>query len=339
MLKIKKILYTVLLLITILFASPAVTSITIKAAPIEFVILSAYKETLDIGDEFYLIALTSNGKMPTFKSSSSSIASVNTYGKITAKKSGTATITAKIKNGEATCKVTVRKTEIALSKTSISIEHGETFALTASTSNRSQITWKSNKKSVAAVDDHGKITGVKPGEAVITASADGTSKTCRVTVKAPSVKLSTAKLKLNRGQTAKLSAVVSSKISPSWRTNKSSVATVREDGTVTAIKHGTAIITATVDGISRTCEVTVEPPKITLSKETLNLKAGTASKLSADVSSGNPVVWSTSNERIATVSADGTVTAWQKGKAYIYASEDGTKVRCVVTVTETTDKK
>ncbi len=338
MLKIKKILYTALLCTAIFFAAPAITSATVKAAPIEFVILSTYKETIDIGDEFYLVALTSNGKMPAFKSSSSAIASVNTYGKITAKKSGTATITAKIRNGEASCKITVRKTEITLSKTSISLEHGETVRLTASTSNQSAVTWKSNKKSVATVDDKGVIIGMKPGEAVITAAAGGTSKTCRITVKAPTVKLSSTKLKLYRGQTAQLTATVSSKLSPSWRTNKSSVAAVREDGTVTAIKHGTAIITATVDGISRTCEVTVEPPKITLSKEVLTLQAGAAYKLSAAVSSGNPAVWSTSNERIVTVSADGTVTAWQKGKAYIYASEDGTKVRCIVTVTETTDK-
>ncbi len=335
----KKIFINVLICLFLFFAAPAVSSISIKAAPLEFVILSTYKETLNIGDELYLIAFTSNGKLPTFKSSSSSIASVNTYGKITAKKSGTATITAKIKNGEASCIVTVRKTEITLSKSSIALEHGESLTLTASTSNQSSVTWKSSKKSVAIVDEQGRVTGMKPGEAIITATANGSSKTCSVKVKSPTVKLSTTKLKLYRGQTAKLSATVSSNLPPAWRSNKSSVATVREDGTVTAMKHGTATITATIDGVSRTCEVTVESPKITLSRENLSLKVGEAIQLSAAVSSGNPVTWSSSNDKIASVSSDGTVTAWQKGKAFIYASEDGTKVKCMVTVTETSDKK
>lgn len=47
--------------------------------PFPFVILSKYKATIDIGDEIHLIAITSNGKMPTWKSSDSKIASVNTY--------------------------------------------------------------------------------------------------------------------------------------------------------------------------------------------------------------------------------------------------------------------
>ncbi len=43
-----------------------------------------------------------------------------------------------------------------------------------------------------------------------------------------------------------------------------SIATVDENGKVTAIKHGTALITAKADGVSKTCEVVVEPPEINL---------------------------------------------------------------------------
>ena len=85
-----------------------------------FVILNTYSKTMKIGDESYLAAVTSNGKKPSFSSSDSKIASVNTYGKITAKKAGTVKITAKIRNGEASCTVTVLKTKVQLSAKTIS---------------------------------------------------------------------------------------------------------------------------------------------------------------------------------------------------------------------------
>ena len=65
-----------------------------------FVILGTYSERLKIGESFYLPVITSNGKRPRFSSDNSKVASVNTYGKITAKKAGTANITAKISNGD-----------------------------------------------------------------------------------------------------------------------------------------------------------------------------------------------------------------------------------------------
>ncbi|HEX3022233.1 MAG TPA: Ig-like domain-containing protein [Lachnospiraceae bacterium] len=334
----KRILLSILLCITIIFISPAFYTTTAKADSIEFVILSQYKANVNIGEEFYILAITTNGDMPSWKSSSSRIASVDTYGKVTAKSAGTAKVTAKIKNGEASCKVTVNKTTLTISDTSVSIERGETYQLTASTSNHSFVTWKSSKKSVATIDENGNITGVKPGESTITAKADGTTKTCNLKVKAPTVKLSNTKVKLYRGQTTKLSATVSSLVPPTWKTNKKSVATVDETGTITAMKHGTAVITATVDGVSRSCEVTVEAPEITLSADELSIVAGSATSLTANVSSGNSVLWSSSNDTIASVDADGVVTGWQKGKAYIYAAEDGTKVRCRITVTEITTK-
>ncbi|MBP1755071.1 MAG: hypothetical protein H6Q59_1469 [Firmicutes bacterium] len=329
-----KLIRTILLCITLLLFSLTITPHYAKADSIEFVLLSQYKANLDIGDELYLIAITTNGDMPVWKSSSQAIASVNTYGKITAKKAGTATITAKIKNGEASCKVTVNKTTLTLSDTRLSIEHGGTYQLTATTSNSSIVTWKSSKKSIAVIDENGKVTGMKPGETTITAIADGTPKTCTVTVKQPTIKLNQTSLRLYRGQTSRLSAVVSSTVKPTWKSSKSSVAKVDEEGTVTAIKHGTATISATVDGISRSCEIIVEPPAIDLSDNELHLTIGSNTQLTATVSSGNPVSWSTSNENVISVSNDGIITTWQKGRAYAYASEDGTKVRCVVYVTD-----
>jgi len=333
--RIKKVLFSIFLSFTIFILSLPLQAISAKASSsFAFVVLSQYKATVDISNEFYIIAITSNGNLPSWKSSDSKIASVNTYGKVTAKKAGTVTITAKIKNAEASCKVTVNKTKIAISKKSASIERGQTLNLSAATSNNSNITWKSSKKSIATIDEYGIITGIKPGETTITATADGSSTTCKITVKSPTIKLSQTKITLYRCQTAKLFATVSSAINPSWKTNKKSVALVDEAGTITAVKHGTATITATVDGISKSCEVVVEQPIITLSSAEFSLKKGATTTITATVSSANPPVWSSSNANIATVDAKGTITALQKGKAYIYAAEDGVKVRCILYVTE-----
>ncbi len=296
------------------------------------VFLSQYQKEIDIGDEFYLLAWTSNGKKPSWKSSDSKVASVNTYGLVTGKRAGTVKITAKISGAEMSCRVTVRKTEVSLSQKSITLERNESIKLNAKTSNGAAVKWKSSRKSVAVVDESGLVTAVKPGEAVITASVDGTGVTCLVTVKQPDVALNQELVTLFRGQTVKLKAEVSSGIAPVWKSNKKSVAFVDENGTVTAVKHGTAVITAKVDGVSRICQVTVKQPEITLSDTELTLSPGESVSLTAEVSSGNPVIWSVSNKKVAEITGDGKVTAYKKGTCYLYASEDGVKERCVLRV-------
>jgi uncharacterized protein YjdB len=334
MIHIKKLVSIFLCSILICLSIPEHTVSAFSSDSISFVVLSHYAKTADIGNEFYILAVTSNGKQPTWKSNNSKVASVNTYGKVIAKKGGTATITAKIKNAEASCKITVNKTKIILNVSNASIERGEPLTITASTSNNSEVVWKSSKKSVATIDEFGTITSLKPGETLITASADGSVSTCHLKVKSPSVSLSKSNIKLYRGQTYKLSATVSSNLSPKWKTNKKSVVYVDDTGYITALKNGTAIITATIDGVSKTCEVTVMKPEITLSSTEITLKKGDQTKIHAYVSSNNTPQWSSSNTNIVAVNTSGEIIALAKGKAYVYVTEDGTKARCTIRVTE-----
>ena len=259
---------------------------------------------------------------------------MNTYGKITAKKAGNATITAKIANGEASCRVTVEKTVITLSQKSISLENGYTARLKAETSTGHPVTYKSARSSIASVDENGVITAKKPGETTITVTADKTSQTCKVTVKQPTVRLDRTSASLYRKGTLRLSVSSTSKSIPRWKTNKKSVATVDNEGRVTAVKNGTAIITVTVDGVSKTCEVTVKKPKITVGQEQISLTAGETCQPKVTVSSGNKPEYYSSNTNVATVNETGVITAIGRGRAYIYAKEDGTKVRMTVTVKE-----
>ncbi|SES90356.1 Ig-like domain-containing protein [[Clostridium] polysaccharolyticum] len=302
-------------------------------AGFSYVALSKYHVTAQIGDELYITALTSTGKKPAWKSSNTKVATVNTYGKVTAKHSGTASITARIKDAEATCKVTVAKTELTLNQTNLSLENGESFSLTGTTSNRSPITWKSNKTSVATVSQDGVITAHKPGDAIISAKADDTIKTCTVKIKKPQIKLSMTSLTLYRKEQRKLTAAVSSNLSPAWKSSKRSVVSVNERGLITAIKHGSCIITAAIDGVTAKCYVTVKQPTVTLNHSRLEIPVGSCKVLKPQVSSGNSPQWSSSNTAVATVS-NGTVTGHSKGKATIYAQEDGIKAKCSVTVTQ-----
>lgn len=318
----------------LLFSSYNGITTVYAASGYEYVLLTKYTKTMKIGDEYYLTAITSTGKKPKFSSSDSTVASVNTYGKITAKKVGNATITAKIANGEASCRVTVEKTVITLSQKSISLENGYTARLKAETSTGHPVTYKSARSSIASVDENGVITAKKPGETTITVTADKTSQTCKVTVKQPTVRLDQTSASLYRKGTLRLSVSSTSKSIPRWKTNKKSVATVDNEGRVTAVKNGTAIITVTVDGVSKTCEVTVKKPKITVGQEQISLTAGETCQPKVTVSSGNKPEYYSSNTNVATVNETGVITAIGRGRAYIYAKEDGTKVRMTVTVKE-----
>ena len=112
------------------------------------------------------------------------------------------------------------------------------------------------------------------------------------------------------------------------------MAEVSSTGVVTAIKHGTSVITATVDKVSVKCTVTVKQPTITLSKTELTLKPGQTAAIRAEVSSGNAPEWYSSNENVAAVDGSGNVSAVGAGKARIYCAEDGVKKYCAVIVKE-----
>ncbi|MCR4956904.1 MAG: Ig-like domain-containing protein, partial [Lachnospiraceae bacterium] len=140
-------------------------------------------------------------------------------------------------------------------------------------------------------------------------------------------------------QTYQLKATTSTGHAPTFKSSKSSVATVEEDGTITAIKHGSAIIKVSCDNTKMQFQVLVKKPTIQLSASTLTLKPGQSVQMKANVSSGIPVHWSVSNINILNVTDTGLVTARQKGKAYLYATKDGVKVSCIIKVIEPKKKK
>ena len=130
-----------------------------------------------------------------WSSSNEAVATVDSNGKVTAKKAGTAVITATSSNGKtAGCTVTVKQKEIAitgigLNKSTTSLTEGESETLTATiapsnATGDKTVKWSSSNTAVASVDSAGKVTAKKAGTAVITAtSSNGKSASCTVTVK------------------------------------------------------------------------------------------------------------------------------------------------------------
>lgn len=234
------------------------------------------------------------------------------------------------------------KAEYTLDKTSLSLEEEQTHQLTVSSSldNEFTVEYKTSNASVATVSASGLITAVKAGKAKITATVDGSELTCDVTVTAKQqpveyvYELSEKEITVQQGGYKTLSVTVTPQkdISVTYESANTAIATVNANGRVTGVAIGETTVTAKVDGKNLTCKVTVEkaPPTYTLAAEgsplveegkTLILQGATQKFVvtSSDQEDVFSVVWSTSNEQVATVAQDGTVTAVAEGDVTVTA--------------------
>ena len=183
----------------------ATCKVTVKAKvyPVTGVTLDKTSVELTEGDVTVLTATVTpsnaSNKNVYWISSDSSVATVDNAGKVTAVKAGSATITVTTEDGgkTATCKVTVKAkvypvTGVTLDKTSVELTEGDVTVLTAtvnpSNASNKNVYWTSSDSSIATVDNTGKVTAVKRGKAVITATTEDGNKTatCTITVIKPS---------------------------------------------------------------------------------------------------------------------------------------------------------
>jgi uncharacterized protein YjdB len=216
------------------------------------------------------------------------------------------------------------------------------------------VNWESNNPGAAAVDQNGKVSGIAAGNATITVrTADGgrTAK-CEVTVetgfvKVESVSLSPAALTILKNGKGDLTATVSPDNAQykavKWMSSNPDIADVNQQGTVTGIAGGSAVITVSTEngGFQDTCELTVNVPVESVSLDHTEITVGnnnstaqlTAAVLPADATNKN-VTWASSNTNVATVDQNGTVTGKAAGNAAItVTTEDGDKAAsCAVTV-------
>lgn len=330
--------------------------------------LSVHYVTYTNGVETSRTDVTSSA---TWKSSYTSILTVS-GGTVTGVSKGQAVVTASYRSYSTSCTVTVTENmtyDYQLTPTSTSLVNGRTTKFTVvkrtftngTQTNGQDVSstfiWTSSNTEVVTVDNKGIVTGVGKGTATITAKYGETTLTGTVTVTPAytyELVLNRTSMSMAKGATGTIVAtyktyadgVLESSTnvtsSATWSSSSTSVATV-SGGTVTGKGAGTATITATYNGKSATCSVTVvgsatlslgwtsatmEKGAVRTNAAIYNPNNGTAS---TNVTSS--AVWKTSNAGVATAGS-GTITAQGKGTCTITVTYNGLSASCTVTVTD-----
>ena len=270
-------------------------------------------------------------------------------GKITGLKPGKTTVTVTTDDGHysASCQVKVTAEEVGtvfLPDETTYLKRGETKKLETyilpENAYDKTLTWQSSDPSVATVDQDGNVTGVSPGQAVITGtSSNGKSDTCTIKVSAvhvQSVTLNKTELTLKIGDTDSLTAVAEPEDADNrnvtWSSSDSSVVSVDADGSIKALKAGTAVITASAqdNGKSASCTVTVIQPVtgVHLDETSFNVQLDFTGSLIATVEPSDATnqncTWSSSDSSVISVDSNGMLTVHKAGTAdIIVTTEDG----------------
>ena len=321
------------------------------------IVLNQEAATLAVGNSLQLTAsvtpANASNKTLIWESANTEIATVGDNGKVNALKPGSTIITVQSTDGSnisAQCALTVVAfvEGISLNITTATIAEGQSLQLEATVSpefaNNKAIEWSSSNEAVATVSKEGKVTAISKGTTIITAnSTDGSqvSASCDVNVVklVSGIVLSETEMTLNEGESVALIASVTPELADNkavtWTSSNESVATVDEDGVITAHIQGNAIITAkSTDGsnISASCAVTVVKlvTSIYIGNTIVGMAIGdqttiTAYAIPSDAT--NPhLCWYSEDESVATVE-NGVVTAVGFGTTYICVeSTDGSNI-------------
>ena len=296
-------------------------------------------------------------------SSDEKVATISQTGRLTAVGEGTATITCKTTDGtnlSDSCKINVsgikvNKLQITVSVINWNAGKSSKFAPVIEPSNASNKTllWKTSDESVATITQDGRLTAVSEGTAIISCeTTDGSNlkASCTVNVKGSltkSVNITADKIQWIIGRSSKFAPVIepanaSKKLT--WTSSDPSVATITQDGRLTAVSSGKAIITCkTTDGtnLSDSCEVIVGKAisKITLNKTSATYFKDKTDTLTATVSPSDAInknlTWTSSNEAVVTVDKTGKITTVSEGTATITCkAKDGSgkSASCTITV-------
>ena len=221
---------------------------------------------------------------------------------------------------------------------------------------KKHIKWESSDETVATVSDYGVIAARRGGTCTITGTCGDASitvyVTCDFTVPSTVLDMNYEDVTMNHeGQTLELAIdydLTSDQIKNTvWESSDETVATVDEDGVVTAVADGTAVITASIAQYTASCivrcvnvtgnkgvnnsesEYVINYEDVTLSRKgeyfQLTLKSVVGNEMPA-------FTWKSSDTKVATVDSKGVVTAVANGTCKITTSVGGDNFECVVRV-------
>ena len=242
-------------------------------------------------------------------SSDESVATVNATGMVVAVSAGEADITASVTDSEmsAVCKVTVKVAAKDITvpdslDVKLNDENGTAVEATVSPADATnvEVSYASTDEAVATVDKDGKVQILQPGECdiVTTLTQEGKKVVEKKThIKAyyevEGITLDKAEGILTAGNTVTLNAAVlpeevADETTVTWTSSDEKIATVDENGKVTAIAAGKAIITATAEGKNATYKLTVQAKKVVQSTSKSSNKGNTSSSTGSSAPVSNP---------------------------------------------------
>lgn len=347
--------------------------VTAQVYPVTGVTLDRTSAEIVEGDELTLNVTVSpanaTNKDVSWTSSDNSVATVS-GGKVTALKAGNTKITVTTSDGgkTAVCDVTVIAREypvtgVALDKTSLEMEEGDTVTLTATISpanaTNKNVSWSSSDNTVATVED-GKVTALKGGAATITVTTADGGKTasCDVVVKSTVIKVvsveissAPANLSMHIGDEYTFAAKVlpenATDKSVTWKSSATEVVTIDETGKAKALAAGESVITVISTDGSKTASVTVkvyEPVvevssiEITSKPSSNMMTVGDSFTFTAAVKPENAtdktLKWSSNNSSVLSIEAStGKAKAKIPGEATITVKSADEKVKAEVFIT------
>ena len=242
-------------------------------------------------------------------SSDESVATVDATGMVVAVSAGEADITASVKDSEmsAVCKVTVKVTAKDITvpdSLDVKLNDGNETSIEATISPADatdvEAGYASTDEAVAAVDKEGKVQVLQPGECdIVTALTQEGEKVVekKTHIKAyyevEGITLDKTEGILTAGNTATLNAAVlpeevADETTVTWTSSDEKVATVDENGKVTAIAAGEATITANAGEKSATYKLTVQAKKVAQTATNKNTNKGNTSSSSNTAPASNP---------------------------------------------------
>ena len=194
-----------------------------------------------------------------------------------------------------------------------------------------------------------EVSATDGAEIPNTLQVNGNNIAVSVVNPATGIALDKKNLDMAKGQTEKLTATLTpadANSAVTWKSSNEAVATVTNDGTVTAVSGGKATITATAGGLSASCEVNVGVPMNGISIENKDVKVNRGKTVElkvnydpADTTADKTVAWKSDNEAVATVdSATGVVTGVKAGEANITVTTTKTAKPLSATVKVTVEE-
>ena len=304
------------------------------------------------------------GRPVIWTSSAPRVATITPAGIVTGVGAGTVTVTASSEGRSARVTLKVEPAavaSVAVTPSRSSIAVGGTVQLAAAVHDARgnaldgrAVSWTSSAPQVAGVSSSGLVTGTAVGTATITAESEGKSNTATVAivsnrVDVAAVAVTPGSRELQPGETVQLQAELKdargqaiTDRTPAWSSSDEQVVTVSPSGLVSAVGPGTATVSATSDQKSAGARITVARAAVAavaVTSPPASLPVGESAQLNATlrdtrggVLSDRQVRWSSDDERVATVSQSGTVTAVGPGATRITVTSENRSASVTVRV-------